>query len=117
MSEQKFDTIRDRIEDVFQQIEPKKRQAKAERLARLEELEAPEVIMAGIREELAVDVEDAVQAELKKVGHLKDYGHLAYVEEEKQEYRRGLGITFRTVDGQRVKFIPGPYSWFLTTDK
>jgi hypothetical protein len=88
---------------------------KAQKRARLDKLigmgGAPQVVVDTIKKELDGD------GGASKVGKIKEFGHLRIVDFKTQKYRRGTGVTFTTDGGPVVKFIPGPHSWFLTTDK
>ncbi len=84
-------------------------EAKKIRLAKLEALDAPAVIIETLKKEIASgDV-------TSKVGKIKDFGGLEFVNVSNKKYRRGNGPVFILENGSKIYGIPGPHGFFLTS--
>ncbi len=83
------------------------------RLDKLTAIGAPK----SIQQSLTKKLENPNYDYSSEVGKIKDFGQLTITSFETKKYRRGMGVTFQTEQGQEVLLIPGPHSWFLTTNK
>lgn len=84
--------------------------AMEERLARLIELDAPDVLIVGVRQ--------ALEAPLKGVGKLKEFGHVEFNEATDHTGRGGRPyIRFANSSGEDILYVKGQWGWHLYRQK